>query len=225
VRKVARRKMVPIVSFIGWHDSGKTTLAREVVSHLKEKGLRVAVIKSTKHGDIAFDRQGSDTDKYRKAGADAVTLMAPDQMVMMSARPDMNLIALVHRFFHDYDIVIGEGFKNERKIAKIEVTRGEAELLKGQVHGVIAIVTDRTLSGDNIFRPDESREVAEFILGRCIENRDKREERILLLVNGRKVPLKGFVQDALAGTVHGFVKTLKQTGEIEEIDLKLKIQP
>ena len=30
------------------------------------------------------------------------------------------------------------------------------------------------------------------------------------------------VQDALAGTVHGFVKTLKQTGEIAEIDLKIK---
>lgn len=216
--------MVPIVSFIGWHDSGKTTLARDVVTHLKEKGLRVAVIKSTKRADIAFDREGSDTDKYQKAGADAVTLMAPDQMVMMSARPDMNLIALVHRFFHDYDIVIGEGFKNERKIAKIEVTRGDAELLKGQVHGVIAIVTDRTLSGDYVFRPDESKEVAKFIMGKFIGGQGGRKEKILLLVNGKKIPLKSFVQDALVGTVCGFVKTLKNIGAIEEIDLKVKIR-
>jgi len=216
--------MVPIVSFIGWHDSGKTTFAREVVTHLKEKGLRVAVIKSTKHTDIEFDRKGSDTDKYKKAGADAVTLLAPDQMVMMSASPDLNLIALVHRFFYDFDIVIGEGFKHERKIAKIEVATGDADLLKDQVNGVIAIVTERTISGDYIFRPNESKEVAEFIIKRFIEDKRRREEQALLLVNGKKVPLKDFVQDALAGTVHGFVKTLKQTGEIEEIDLKIKIR-
>ncbi len=216
--------MVPIVSFIGWHDSGKTTFTREVVTHLKEKGLRIAVIKSTKHTGIEFDREGSDTDSYKQAGANAVTLMAPDQMILMSAKPELNIIALVHRYFHDYDIVIGEGFKHERKIAKIEVTRGDADLLKDQVNGVIATVSDRNISGDYVFRPDESKEVAEFIIKRFIEDKRGKEEQVLLLVNGKKVPLKGFVQDALAGTVHGFVKTLKQIGEIEEIDLKIKIQ-
>jgi molybdopterin-guanine dinucleotide biosynthesis protein B len=216
--------MVPIVSFIGWHDSGKTTFAREVVTQLKERGLRVAVIKSTKHTDIQFDQEGSDTDNYKKAGADAVTLMAPDQMVLMSTKPDLNLIAMVHRFFHDYDIVIGEGFKHERKIAKIEVTRGNTDLLKDQVNGVIAIVTDQTRSGDYIFRPDETSEVAEFIIKKFIKNEKRRDEKALLLVNGKKNPLKDFVQDALVGTVYGFVKTLKHTGDIEEIDLKIKIQ-
>ena len=216
--------MVPIVSFIGWHDTGKTTFAREVVTQLKESGLRVAVIKSTKHTEIQFDQEGSDTDSYKKAGADAVTLMAPDQMVLMSTRPDLNLIAIVHRFFHDYDIVIGEGFKHERKISKIEVARGDADLLKDQVHGVIALVTDQTRSGDYVFRPDESREVAEFIIKKFIKNEKRKEEQALLLVNGKKIPLKSFVQDALVGTVYGFVKTLKNTGEIEEIDLKIRIR-
>lgn len=215
--------MVPIVSFIGWHDSGKTTTVSQVVTHLKAKGLRVAVIKSTKHTEIEFDQPGSDTDTYRKAGADAVTLLAPDQMVLLSSRPDLNLVALVHRFFYDYDIVIGEGFKHERKIPKIEVTRGDADLLRDQVNGVIATVTDRQLSGDYIFRLDESKEIAEFILKKYIEDNRIKKEKALLFVNGKKVPMKGFVQDALAGTVLGFVKTLKQTGDTREIDLKIKI--
>lgn len=216
--------MVPIISFIGWHDSGKTTIVSQVVAHLKEKGLRVAVIKSTKHTDIEFDQPGTDTDTYRKAGADAVTLMAPDQLIMFSSRPDLNMIALAHRYFHDCDIVIGEGFKHERKIAKIEVTRGDADLLHDQVNGVIATVTDRNLSGDYIFRPEESKEIAEFIIKRFIEEKKGQEENALLLVNGNKVPMKGFVQDALAGTIQGFVKTLKQTGDIQEIDVKIKVK-
>jgi molybdopterin-guanine dinucleotide biosynthesis protein B len=215
--------MVPIVSFIGWHDSGKTTLVSKVVAHLKEKGLRVAVVKSTKHTGIEFDQTGTDTDTYRKAGADAVTLVAPDQMILFSANPDMNLVALAYRLFHDYDIVIGEGFKHERKISKIEVTSGDAELLRDQVTGVIATVTDRKLTVKNIFRPDESREIADFITKKYIEDPRGRKERTRLVVNGKKIPMKGFVQDALAGTVHGFVQTLKQTGDIREIDLKIKL--
>lgn len=215
--------MVPIVSFIGWHDSGKTTLVSKVVTHLKEFGLRVAVIKSTKHTGIEFDQPGTDTHTYKKAGADAVTLMAPDQFIIFSSPPEMNMIALVHRFFPEYDIVIGEGFKHEKKISKIEVTSGDAELLRDQVSRVIATVTDRQMSGDNIFRPDESKEIAEFIIKKFIENKRYIEEKALLLVNGKKVPMKGFVQDAIAGTVHGFVKTLKQTGEIGEIELRIKV--
>ncbi|MGE4560321.1 MAG: molybdopterin-guanine dinucleotide biosynthesis protein B, partial [Desulfobulbus sp.] len=61
--------MPPIVSFIGWHNSGKTTLCRQVVAHLKARGYLVAVIKSTKETGIAVDQPGTDTALYRKSGA------------------------------------------------------------------------------------------------------------------------------------------------------------
>ena len=216
--------MVPVVSFIGWHNTGKTTLVKEVVHHLKESGLRVAVIKSTKHTGIEFDQEGTDTDMYRKAGADSVTLMAPDQMIIMSSKPDNTLVGIVHRYFLDYDIVIGEGFKHERHIAKIEVVANDdSDLLRSQVTGVKAVVTDRSISGDYVFRPDESKEVAEFIIKKFVENRKADEEQALLLVNGKKIPMKGFVQDALAGTIIGFIKSLKQTGNMQEVDIKIKL--
>ena len=40
--------MPPVVCFTGWHNSGKTTLATQVVARLKARGYTVAVIKSTK---------------------------------------------------------------------------------------------------------------------------------------------------------------------------------
>ena len=46
--------MTAIVSFIGWHDSGKTTLATGVVASLKQMGYRVAVIKSSSEKNIEF---------------------------------------------------------------------------------------------------------------------------------------------------------------------------
>lgn len=212
--------MIPIVTFIGWQNSGKTTLIQKILSRLRKKGLRVAVIKSTHHQDIEFDHPSSDTDTYRKADANSVTLLAPDQMITMTARPDLKLVDIVNRSFYDFDIIVGEGFKNERHIAKIEVKRGDGEFLRDQVNGVVAVVTDQEISGENIFSPQQDQELAEFIINEFCREPD--QPQTLLYVNGKKVPMKGFVQDALAGTVGGFIRTLKQTEDVRDVDLKIK---
>jgi molybdopterin-guanine dinucleotide biosynthesis protein B len=157
--------MPPIVTFIGWHDSGKTTLASHVVQHLKQLGYQVAVIKSTKETGIVFDTPGTDTYTHRKAGADSVMLVAPDQMIIMTDNRSESLTSLAHRHFPEVDIVIGEGFKKARHVAKIEVSRNSdaEELLRGKVTGVIAVASDKAISGDHIFRLNEAAEIASFI--------------------------------------------------------------
>jgi molybdopterin-guanine dinucleotide biosynthesis protein B len=215
--------MPPIITFIGWHDCGKTTLASQVVRHLKEKGYSVAVIKSTKETGLLLDHEGTDTYSYRQAGADAVTLIAPDQMVMTTKKQDKQLTTLAHRFFADVDLVVGEGFKEERQIAKIEVTRGDSELLRDRVTGVIALATNRRISGDYIFRLDESREIAEFIEKRFLMN-DGSKDQVTLLVNGSKVVMNDFVRQILAGTVKGLVTKLKNGKEsVRNIELTIRL--
>jgi len=216
--------MIPIVSFIGWQNSGKTTIAQQVVTILKEKGYRVWVVKSTHHTSINFDRENSDTRTYCKAYADAVTLLAPDQMVTIDQRPDAKLSEIVERFVHDADIVIGEGFKNERHIFKIEVTRGESELLKDQVNGVVAVVTDRDIEFEQVFLPDQARDIADFIEKHYILTPERHKTEAVLFVNGKKIRMKGFVQDALAGTVYGFVSSLKKTDGPKNIEVRIALK-
>jgi molybdopterin-guanine dinucleotide biosynthesis protein B len=217
--------MPPIITFIGWHDCGKTTLASQVVRHLKERGYTIAVIKSTKETGLVLDQEGTDTYSYRQAGADAVTLIAPDQMVMTTGNPGKRLTTLAHRFFADVDLVVGEGFKEERQVAKIEVSRGDCQLLRDQVTGVIAIATDRKISGDYIFRLDESRKIADFIEKRFLTEEKRLQEQTILLVNDNKIVMKDFVQEVLAGTVEGFIKSLKINQEdIGKIELRIKIK-
>ena len=215
--------MSSIVSFIGWHDSGKTTLASKVVTALKQLGYRVAVIKSSNDSGIAFDTPGTDTYKHKEAGADSVMLVAPDQMVLQTMNSNLSLRTLAHRYFPDVDIVIAEGFKRARKIPKIEVFRNEDQRLRDEVHGVIAVATD--LEGvveDYVFKLDEASEIALFIEKRFLTNKGELE-LTALLVNGNKIPIKDYIQEALAGTVYGFVKTLKLNHDIEEIELRFKV--
>ncbi len=216
--------MSSVVTFIGYHDSGKTTLVSQVIKHLKNLGYRVAVIKSSNDAGVNFDTPGTDTYKHRQAGADSVLFVGPDQMVLQTAASDHSLVTLAHRYCPDADIVIGEGFKHARKVAKIEVLRNKDQELRHEVHGVIAVATDFDIPGDYVFRLNESREIALFIEKRFLLDKGKGPETASLLVNGRKIPLKGFVQDCLAGTVAGFVKSLKLTDGEEEIELRIKLK-
>ena len=167
--------MPPVVSFVGWHNSGKTTLSCQVVTHLKALGYRVGVIKSTKETGIVVDQPGTDTALYKATGADAVALLAPDQLVMQRRPPQLDLIHLVPLLFADMDIVIAEGCKQAAQVAKIEVRRDpEAAWINQQVAGVIAVASDLPLDlGHDLpsFGLAQSRELAEFIVRRFLPGR------------------------------------------------------
>jgi molybdopterin-guanine dinucleotide biosynthesis protein B len=78
------------------------------------------------------------------------------------------------------------------------------------------------VAGNYVFRLDEAPEIALFIEKRFLTRKNSREVAALL-VNGNKIPLKDFIQESLAGTVHGYVKTLKFDKNIREIELRIRI--
>jgi molybdopterin-guanine dinucleotide biosynthesis protein B len=215
--------MTAIITFIGWHDSGKTTLATQVVTHLKAFGYTVGVIKSSTETGLVFDTPGTDTDKHRQAGADSILFVAPDQMVLQTPNTGLSLTTLAHRYFPDVDIVIGEGFKGARQVPKIEVVRNESQMLRHEVHGVIAVATDLDIAETCIFRLDQAREIADFIRQRFLQNGRRPKDQASLLVDGRRIPLKDFVQKALTGTVAGFVHALKFSEGATEIELRIRL--
>jgi len=153
----------PVVTFIGWHSCGKTTLAAQVVRLLTERGWRVAVVKSTKDSGLFPDPPGTDTAIHRQAGAAAVALAGPDRLCVTADNQAKDLSAIVRRFFADMDIVIGEGFKEAEDVPKIEVFRGGGPRLRGQVRGVAAVASDCGLSEENSFGLHESGRLADFI--------------------------------------------------------------
>ncbi len=215
--------MPPAVTFIGWHDSGKTTILCQVIRRLREKGYRIGVIKSSKHRDVQFDTPGSDTGRLAEAGAESVAFVSPDRMVIMGKNNGLPFLTMAQRFFPDMDMVIGEGFKNAEGVDKIEVAGSKSsQNLRDTVSGVIAVISSRPAAGCHLFRPEETREVADFLEERYILAA-RELPSASLIVNGRNIPLTGFVQDCLAGTVAGFISSLKHTEEATEIEVSVKI--
>jgi len=110
------------VSFVAASsNSGKTTLIEKVVRILKERGLRVAVIKHASKG-FDIDRPGKDSWRFREAGADAVMLVGPDEMALIKKISREPVFAELEAMVKDFDVVIGEGFKKD-KGNRIEIFR------------------------------------------------------------------------------------------------------
>jgi len=158
-----------IVSFVAASSSsGKTTLIEKIVRILKERGLRVAVIKHASKG-FELDRPGKDSWRFREAGADAVVLVGPDEMALMkkvSGEPSLDELKMM---IQNIDIVIREGFKRDA-LNKIEVFRrgvsGEQPLCTTD-RSFLALVSDVPFSMDiPCFDLNDAVAVADFIIAK-----------------------------------------------------------
>ena len=103
----------PIVRVVGRKNSGKTTLAVELIRELVARGLRVG---SAKHGHgFELDRAGTDSWRHRHEGGAFRTVLAGPEDVAVLGRwgPDgePSLETLVARALPDADVVVAEGWK------------------------------------------------------------------------------------------------------------------
>lgn len=60
-------KKQKIIAISGVKNSGKTTLITRLIPHLKDRGIKIAVIKHDGH-DFEPDVIGTDSYRYREAG-------------------------------------------------------------------------------------------------------------------------------------------------------------
>lgn len=213
--------MTPILTFIGWHNSGKTTVIREVVRRLRDRGYKIAVIKSTKHRGLNLDSPGSDSYLYGKDGIESVALICPDELILFQENTGENLKHLAFRLFPDADLVIGEGFKHASGIPKIEVTRADEskEPLRESVSDVRAVVSDYEVSFDKVFKTSRIAELTDFIENSFLN--DKKDE-VCLFVDGREISLNNFVCNSLKGIIFGFINCLKFTQGAQKLEIRIK---
>jgi molybdopterin-guanine dinucleotide biosynthesis protein B len=119
----ARRPMPKVIGFIGYSNTGKTTLIEKLIPLLAARGLRVAAIKHAHHG-FDMDRPGKDSYRYREAGAGQVLIATEERWALLTETPrrTATLEELLAQLA-PCDLVIVEGFKSEGRIPRIEVRR------------------------------------------------------------------------------------------------------
>ena len=99
---------IPILSIVGFSNSGKTTLIEKLLPELRSHGLRVAVIKHDAHPTV-FDQPGKDSYRFTQAGAEITAVTSRTQTMLIENRP-LSPEELAERI-EGVDLILAEGFK------------------------------------------------------------------------------------------------------------------
>lgn len=212
--------LTPVVSVVGYSNSGKTRVATSLVASLSEHGYRVTAIKHC-HDGHDVDRPGSDTSQLYEAGAATVVASSPGQMTKTErVDGDYSLESIAARVGGGADIIIAEGFKAS-SVPKVLVIGNDAP---PDVEGVIAVVSD-SLGEWSVptYAFDDLNLLSEQIRKEFLEA-DAPDLLVTLIVDGESVPLKRYPASALASVVKGFVSSLHDVPqEPQDIQITVKI--
>ena len=139
-----------MIGFCAFSGTGKTTLLAKIIPLLKQKGVRLALIKHGHH-HIDIDTPGKDSYIYRKAGADQIVLASKDRVAVMHERNAQEEEPSLHEIIayvkpDQADLILVEGFKYEA-YPKIELYRPSLnkEMLFPNDHHIIAVATDNPI--------------------------------------------------------------------------------
>lgn len=124
---------VPAIAFIGYQNSGKTTLVEKVIAELTRRGLCVGSLKHHGHHGFDIDVPAKDTWRHHQAGSKHVGLICATRWAEYAdtrEEDEMPARELLSRY-NDVDVVIIEGYKTEG-FDNIVVARSGVDRLRGK---------------------------------------------------------------------------------------------
>ena len=155
--------MTPVFSFVAWSGTGKTTYLEGLIAALKARGARVAVVKHDAHR-FQIDKEGKDSWRFARAGADVVAVADSEKCAVMDYRPSdlSDILAMIR----DVDLVLVEGWHDAGEHPIVVYRAGAGQPPKLDPAGCFAAVSDVPLdAGDRpCFPLDDPAPMAEFLL-------------------------------------------------------------
>ncbi|MBI3890722.1 MAG: molybdopterin-guanine dinucleotide biosynthesis protein B [Candidatus Wallbacteria bacterium] len=227
---------IPMLAIVGHSGAGKTTLIEKLLPLLTQRGLRVGTLKHDAHG-AEPDREGKDTWRHAQAGARVVILSGPRCLVVRHAvRKDADPEELSRFFEEEIDLALVEGYSLS-ELPKIEVY-SPLETKPSRLNdtsGLLATVrAPQAFDGIPNFDDSGLNALADRVESWHLDWRQsgvlpkatpEREAGVRLVIDGRELVLKPFLNRMLAGLVFGFLSALRGVGLPSRVEIALSRQP
>jgi molybdopterin-guanine dinucleotide biosynthesis protein MobB len=154
---------------------GKTTLVESLIKIFKSRNHTIGILKyDVKKFEI--DREGKDSYRFSRAGADNVIIASSKKLAMIQSLKEEKTIEEIVNLFGDLEIILIEGFKNNI-YPKIEVHRKSVDdnlLYKNpnyDISNIIAIASDEKLDVNiPVLNLNDTVSIADFIENSLIKS-------------------------------------------------------
>jgi molybdopterin-guanine dinucleotide biosynthesis protein B len=162
-------RAMKVIGFIGYSNTGKTTLIEKLIPLLIARGLKVSTVKNAHHG-FDMDRPGKDSHRYREAGSQQVLIATSERWALLTEvrGGPAPLEALIAQLA-PCDLVLVEGFKSEGRFPRIEVRRSTSTEppIFPRDPNVIAVATDHAIdTALPVLDLNDAAKIAAFIVER-----------------------------------------------------------
>ena len=125
---------IPVLAVLGHKNSGKTTVAESIVSTLVKRGFRVAAAKHISKEGFSMDKEGKDTWRYSRAGANPVIAVSDREVtVKLETRRELLSLDWMLRISAENgaDVLVIEGFSSlilkDKRVGKIICVRSTTD--------------------------------------------------------------------------------------------------
>ena len=165
-------RVVPTVSVVGRHNSGKTTFLLALLPILVGRGLRVGYLKHA-HAGFDIDRPDKDSGRVGRTGVVQTMITGGGRTAVIDDGGEQTIAQVLGRYARaDLDLVVIEGFKRE-PLPKIEVARNavaKGELVCQDDSQLLAVVSDFASTRTDVphFALEDAAGVAELIWTRIL---------------------------------------------------------
>ncbi len=165
---------LPVIGFAAYSGTGKTSLLEKLIPVLRQKGVRVALIKHAHH-DFDIDTPGKDSYRLRVAGAVQVLIASSQRSALMTEnrqQQEPRLEDLLTRLdSKQTHLILVEGFRHV-PFPKIELHRQglERPWLHTDDDSIIAVASDQPVDTGTLLPLldlNNADEIADFIVEYC----------------------------------------------------------
>ena len=161
------------VAFTGPSGSGKTTLIEKIALRLNGK-RQIAIIKHDPSDKAEFDREGKDSDRFFKAGAE-VAVVSPTRTTLFSHHT--RTVGEIAELFGNFDLLLVEGLKT-LPLPRLGVFRNRIDA--DYLPVLQAVAVDGSVDIESVTLPEE------------VEILDLNDvDQIIAWIDRNAIPMKG----------------------------------
>ena len=186
--------MPAIVCLAGPAGPDKSAILQKLAKEITARGVKTSVIDEQVSGPCSANNE-----------IDTITVGNGGFSLCLNQEP-LNLIQFAERYLFDSQVVLS-GAGSDEKRPKLEYCPDGRPTLEKDA-GLRGYISAKPIPGEKpSFGPGDFKEMADFIIEKLTPKKEPTRARVLIA--GKNLPIKDFVQDIVASTIRAMIGSLR----------------